>query len=261
VSAGAGTSAGDEHDAGALNGRRGKRFMRLTAPAAALFLTFGANASAEAQQPESNVSGNPCLQCHEGIETQAGTWNGRRFTHTPHLERANLDCTFCHTAMEQHGGMKLEGVAACNDCHHNRSSGASCSVCHAVGTGAPQGIIAHEVGDFDHARHGGAGLPCTTCHTGSTMSASQVDCVACHAVHHQPESSCLACHRAGTTPQHPTEVHVAGCTGCHGETSGWIDTWTRETCAVCHTGREEHYPERPCVLCHIVPSIPVPGGG
>jgi len=260
VSEGAGMSAGDEHDAGALSGRCGERSRRLAASAAALFLILGSVASAAAQESDSNVSGNPCMQCHEGIESQAGTWNGRHFTHTPHLKRANLDCTFCHTAMEQHGGTKLEGVAACNDCHHNRSSGASCSVCHSGGTGTPQGIIAHEVGDFDHARHGGAGLSCTTCHTGSTMSATSVDCAACHAVHHQARSSCLACHRAGTTPQHPTEVHVAGCTGCHGEASGWIDTWTREICGVCHTDRDEHYPDRPCSVCHIVPLIPTPGG-
>jgi hypothetical protein len=55
------------------------------------------------------------------------------------------------------------------------------------------------------------------------------------------------------------EVHVAGCEGCHGESAGWIDRWTRETCAVCHIGREAHYPERPCAVCHIVPSFPIGG--
>jgi len=241
----------------AIRGRRGERSLRIAAAAVALlFLTFGAAAEASAQVSDAVVSENPCLQCHEGIETQAGSWNGRRFTHTPHLERANLDCAFCHTPMEQHGGMKLEGVASCNDCHHNRSSGASCSVCHEGGIGAPQDIIAHEVGDFDHARHGGSGIPCTTCHAGSTMTAASVDCVACHAVHHQPESGCVACHRVGTTPEHPMDIHVAGCQACHGENSVWIDRWTRETCSVCHTGREEHYPDRPCAVCHIVPSFP-----
>jgi len=246
--------------AGVTVSRRGGRLRRCAAPAAALVLTFACVDVGAAQEPAATPSGNPCMQCHEGIENQAGTWNGRRFTHTPHLERANLDCTFCHTPMEQHGGTKLEGVAACNDCHHNRTSGASCSVCHSDGIAAPQGILAHEVGDFDHALHGGAGLPCTTCHVGDTMTAGNVDCVACHSEHHKPESTCVACHRVGTTPEHPTEVHIAGCTGCHGESSEWIDRWTRETCAVCHTGRAAHYPERPCAVCHIVPSIPTSAG-
>ena len=253
------TSATDS-SAGRTNRRRGRGLERFAPTAAALFMIFGWASGGAAQELTVSPSGNPCMQCHEGIETQSGTWNGRRFTHTPHLARANLDCAFCHTPIEQHGGTKLEGVSACNDCHHNRSSGASCSVCHEGGVGPPQEIIAHEVGDFDHALHGGAGLPCTTCHEGGTMSASSVDCVACHSVHHQPESSCVACHRVGATPQHPAEIHIAGCTGCHGESSEWIDRWTRETCSVCHTGRETHYPERPCAVCHIVPSIPTSAG-
>jgi len=248
-----GGSAGETHR------RRGARLGRLAAPAAALILTFGVASNGAAQEAAAAPSSNPCMQCHEGIESQAGTWNGRQFTHTPHLERANLDCTFCHTPMEEHGGTKLEGVSACNDCHHNRSSGASCSVCHSDGIAAPQGILAHEVGDFDHALHGGAGLPCKTCQ-GATMTASNIDCVACHSEHHRPESTCVACHRVGTTPEHPTEVHVAGCAECHGESSEWIDRWTRETCAVCHTGREAHYPERPCAVCHIVPLMPTSTG-
>ena len=253
------TLAGDSL-AGADFSRRSGRLKRFAAPAAALVLTFAWVDGGTAQEPAASPSGNPCMQCHEGIESQSGTWNGRRFTHTPHLERANLDCSFCHTPMEQHGGTKLEGVSACNDCHHNRSSGASCSVCHQGGIGAPQGILAHEVGDFDHALHGGSGLPCKTCHSGDTMSATSVDCVACHSVHHQPESSCVACHREGMIPEHPIDIHVAGCSGCHGENSGWIDDWTREICSACHTGRDGHYPERPCAVCHIVPSIPTSAG-
>jgi len=252
-------SDSDGSDAAENRGRRGKSAMRVAASAAILGLTLGPVGSAQAQQSASSLSENPCLQCHAGIENQEATWNGRRFRHSPHLERARLDCTFCHTPMERHGGTQLQNAAACDDCHHVRSSGSSCSRCHEAGSGAPGGAIALPTGDFEHERHSTAGLACTNCHAGSTMSAAKVDCMACHSVHHQPESTCAACHRAGTTPAHPMEIHVAGCQGCHGQNSAWIDRWTRETCSVCHTGREGHYPERPCALCHIVPSMPTAG--
>ncbi len=257
---GSDSSASEEPNADAQSGRRGERVSRFAASAAVLLLTFSPINAAAAQQSASRPSGNPCLQCHTGIENQSATWNGRRFTHAPHLERAKLDCTFCHTSMEQHGGTKLQSAAACNDCHHTRTSGSSCSRCHSGGAGAPKGLVAHQAGDFDHGRHTAAGLTCVTCHAGASMSTANVDCMACHTAHHRPESTCVACHRAGTTPGHPIEIHVSGCQGCHGEKSAWIDRWTRETCAVCHTGREGHYPERPCALCHIVPSMPVTGG-
>ncbi len=248
---------------------RGRRGLISTASAAVLasVLIVGGAAPAAAQEPAAGVqaaaegAGNPCMQCHSDIAAQAGTWNGRRFSHAPHLERANLACSFCHTPIESHGGMKLAGVAACNDCHHNRTSGASCSRCHEGGVGAPAGIIEHEIGDFDHTHHTAAGLTCTTCHAGSQMSAVKVECMACHESHHRPEAGCLACHDPGTTPEHPKQVHLDGCIGCHGDSASWIDTWTRETCTVCHTDKVAHYPDRPCAVCHLVPEIPTSGDG
>ncbi|MCL7973433.1 MAG: hypothetical protein M8835_02640 [marine benthic group bacterium] len=246
---------------------RGRRGLIPTASAVVLssILVLGAATTGSAQEPAANVqsasegAGNPCMQCHADVVSQAGTWNGRRFSHAPHLERANLACSFCHTPLENHGGMKLDGVAACNECHHDRSSGASCSRCHSGGAGAPRGVIAHETGPFDHELHGDAGLPCTSCHAGSTMSAAGVECMACHTAHHRPEAGCLACHEPGTMPEHPDQVHFAGCAGCHGENGAWIDRWTRETCTVCHTEQTDHYPPRPCEVCHLVPEIPASG--
>jgi len=246
-------------------GRRGWSFTAAAAVLGGLF-TVGASAPATAQEPTSAVqaategAGNPCMQCHTDIAGQSGTWNGRRFTHTPHVRRANLDCTFCHTPIENHGGMKLTSVAQCNDCHHNRTSGASCSRCHKGGAGAPKGILALEAGDFDHTRHTAAGLPCTSCHAGATMSAVKVQCTSCHVAHHRPEADCLACHRPGTTPEHPKQIHLEGCAGCHGENGAWIDKWTRQTCTVCHTDRTDHYPERSCAVCHLVPDPPAADG-
>ncbi len=251
-------AARHDPETGFRDGRRGG-ISAASAVLLPVILAFAVPSPAAAQE-EPVSGGNPCLQCHEGIAAQQGTWNGRRFTHTPHLERANLDCTFCHTPLEQHGGMRFESVAACNDCHHARTSGTSCSRCHRAGEEGPEGVIAHEIGDFEHRRHTLSGVSCTTCHSGATMSAASIECTACHAVHHRPESTCLACHRAGSVPEHPTQVHVDGCAACHGENGQWIDRWTRETCSVCHVGRVEHYPDRPCTVCHIVPPFPATSG-
>ncbi|MEJ2481686.1 MAG: cytochrome c3 family protein [Gemmatimonadota bacterium] len=240
------------------SGRRGWSFTASAAVFSAVF-AFGSVPSITAQEV-AGAGGNPCMQCHDDIASQAGIWNGRRFAHTPHVSRANLDCTFCHTPIENHGGMKLQGVGACNDCHHNRTSGASCSRCHEGGVGAPKGIIEHAIGDFDHTHHTAAGLTCTTCHAGSTMSAVKVQCMACHESHHRPDANCLACHKPGPTPEHPNQVHLDGCVACHGDAAAWIRTWTRETCTVCHTGRTSHYPDRPCAVCHLVPEIPTADG-
>lgn len=256
--------------------RRGER-DRFPAPAALLLLAVaiatgtalaagGGHPSpgAEVRVPISRLrmaetggafDANPCLQCHEDIGSQAGTWNGRRFSHTPHVERAGLDCSFCHTSLQQHGGITLSGVAACNECHHELSAPGSCGRCHAGAKGAPDRVFETEVGPFDHGMHAAAGFPCTGCHQGASMSTANLECTTCHAAHHRPEAGCRACHEPGSVPAHPDVVHESGCTGCHGEAAAWIDRWTREVCSVCHTDRDDHHAGTSCALCHIVPPL------
>lgn len=251
-------------------GRRGGARRRPAAPAALLILVATAGAAlaagaarslAEASRPSGTANpvteqgSNPCLQCHEGIETQAGTWNGRRFSHEPHVGRAGLDCSFCHTSLQQHGGITLSGVGACNECHHELSAPGSCGRCHAGATGAPDRVFETKVGPFDHGMHAAAGFPCTACHKGASMSTAALECTTCHAAHHRPEAGCRACHEPESVPAHPTVVHESGCASCHGESAAWIDRWTREVCAVCHTDRDDHYAGTSCALCHIVPPL------
>src|SRR5689334_22963933 len=51
------------------------------------------------------------------------------FSHRTHKA---LDCSTCHTSAEQHGGLKVTTVAACQACHHAPSRQASCGKCHSA---------------------------------------------------------------------------------------------------------------------------------
>ena len=205
----------------------------------------------EYQPPEVDlgdpVDENQCLRCHLGIENQAGSWEGRRFDHEPHLDRANLSCSFCHSPMEDHGKVSLASPAICTDCHH--SGAIACEQCHEGTPGPPGGIIRTPIGDFPHGRHTELGFSCETCH-GSAPGRPGADlCETCHGAHHQPEAECLACHREGVKQIHPPVAHE-GCAICHGDSVAGIDAWSRNVCTVCHDDRVDHYAPNECVACH-----------
>ncbi|MDT8436305.1 MAG: hypothetical protein RRA92_06070 [Gemmatimonadota bacterium] len=223
--------------------------------ALSLFVVLAAMSGAPglAAQENGDTPANPCLQCHQDVARQAAPWQGRRFSHEPHVARAELACAFCHTGLQAHGGITLTGPAACDDCHHGRTAAGSCSRCHRGATGAPDRVFETDVGPFDHPRHVATGFACSGCHVGRSMSAAALDCTTCHGAHHRTEAVCLACHEPGSVPEHPPAVHAEGCVVCHGDGAAWIDRWSREVCSVCHTKRTDHFAGRPCAVCHIVP--------
>jgi hypothetical protein len=239
------SSTGRPRHAGARS-----RFPAATLAGLAALLALATPSTA--QEPQGQAQENPCLQCHEQIGSRTAVWKGRRFPHGRHIEDAKLECSFCHTPLQEHGGITLESVTACDNCHHVLTSSSSCSRCHEGAAGAPKGILALPKGDFDHAHHVAAGVPCASCHKGRTMSAKGLACENCHSSHHRPEADCLACHRPGSVPEHPKEAHTM-CAACHGEKAAFLTRWTRTECLVCHTDRADHYPEGNCAVCHIVP--------
>jgi len=110
-------------------------------------------------------------------------------------------------------------------------------------------------------RHTEAGLTCAVCHNPPSMTAAGLRCETCHELHHQPEASCLSCHRGGVQAQHemfPQLEHPA-CTMCHGEKAEGLVSWSREVCTVCHTDRMEHNAPLECTACH--PVSPMREGG
>ena len=195
---------------------------------------------------------NECMRCHMGIENQQGDWQGRTFRHEPHLTRGNLSCTFCHTAMDDHGKVTLTSASICSDCHH--SGAMECETCHQGAPGPPGGVIRTPTGDFPHGRHTDLGFPCAMCH-GETPGRPDADlCETCHGAHHQPQAECLACHREGVKQIHPPAAHQ-GCALCHGDAVAGIDSWSRNVCTVCHDDRVEHYAPNECVGCHQQPPL------
>jgi len=206
------------------------------------------------------LAANVCLQCHVGIEQQTGTFGGRRFIHEPHVQRAGLACTTCHTPLADHGGITLTSGASCDGCHHRTVEPMNCARCHEGPGGAPTTPVAHAIGQFPHSVHQQAGFPCAMCHTPPAMDASGVQCDMCHGPHHQPARDCRACHTGDVKSKHPGAMVHGNCAACHGadKVSG-ITQWSRQVCTVCHTDRVEHNAPVACDRCHQMP--PPPGGG
>jgi hypothetical protein len=203
------------------------------------------------------LGGNVCLQCHLDIGEQAGPFAGRRFDHTPHVQRADIACTECHTPLDEHGGITLADRSSCDNCHHRTVDPLNCASCHRGPGGAPTGTITTEIGDFTHSVHRARGFECAQCHTAPSMRAEGLSCDNCHAFHHQPERTCLSCHKGNVLQTHPAAAH-SGCNLCHGDKTAFITEWTRQVCTVCHADKLEHNAPADCHLCH---TMPEPGGG
>ena len=199
------------------------------------------------------VSGNACLQCHLGVERQAGRFQTVPFDHEPHILRGGLECTDCHTPLDQHGGTTLASGASCDACHHPVIQPLACARCHEGAGGAPVRTISLPSGDFSHRPHAAANLACTACHTAPLMSARDLRCESCHEEHHRPSADCLSCHRGGALAKHKRADHVA-CVQCHAKAAG-VNRWTREVCTSCHAAQVNHYRERACDVCHKVPAM------
>jgi nitrate/TMAO reductase-like tetraheme cytochrome c subunit len=203
------------------------------------------------------LGGNVCLQCHLDIGEQAGRFAGRRFDHTPHVQRADLACTECHTPLDEHGGITLTDRASCDNCHHRAIDTLNCATCHTGPGGAPTQTITTEIGDFTHSVHRARGFECSQCHAAPSMRVAGLSCENCHTFHHQPQRSCLSCHKENVLQIHPAAAH-SGCSLCHGDNAAFITEWTRQVCTVCHADKLEHNAPADCHLCH---TMPEPGGG
>lgn len=204
------------------------------------------------------VDESACLSCHLGVESREAPYLGRTFDHEVHVRGAALSCDRCHTPMEDHGGITVTSVAACDDCHHPAIGGPSCAACHEGEAGAPRRTLALPGGDFSHQVHGPeSGLACETCHSGALRSAAETRCEGCHEAHHVPARECIACHREGAVDSHEVTEHIA-CVECH-DVPG-IDRWSRQVCLACHADYVEHNAPEPCTQCHRVPAMSPAGG-
>lgn len=134
--------------------------------------------------PWSNVDdASPCMQCHQGIENQSGSFQGRRFKHGPHLLRAGLDCQTCHLPHEDREPHEVVvfGADGCLSCHHEEGLGKDCAHCHVDITSRE---VESPLGPFSHALH---------------VEEMEMDCGICHEVEAGGEvrlqtAFCRECH-------------------------------------------------------------------
>jgi hypothetical protein len=131
------------------------------------------------------------------------------YQHKPHIEKAKLQCNFCHVGVDKGPMASIPGVKDCMVCHQ------------AIATDKPeiQKVAAYEQrGEeipwqrvygwtdeahvrFNHAPHIRAEVQCATCHGDvpqMTVATRAVDhtmgfCVACHQ-ERKVSNDCLTCH-------------------------------------------------------------------
>jgi predicted CXXCH cytochrome family protein len=138
----------------------------------------------ESPWPVFGAMSGRCLDCHQGIERQAGPFAGRAFAHRPHLTEAKLECATCHRPHQERapGEVVRFGREGCLPCHHKaeRLDAAECRKCHGDFT---SGTVTSFRGEFSHALHLEQGLECATCHAAGAGDPrpAKAACQACHA--------------------------------------------------------------------------------
>ena len=130
-----------------------------------------------------------------------------RFNHRVHVERAGMECAFCHRTAGSGVAAGMPDIQQCIFCH--------IAVGHGIGEQERlrQAWVAQEPINWmrvhhqpDHVRfvhdaHVQAGLPCATCHvdvgrmevTVKVRPLNMPDCVGCHRLQSAP-TDCGACH-------------------------------------------------------------------
>jgi hypothetical protein len=189
-----------------------------------------------------------------------------------HAQHAQVECVACHDTRETHGGVTVATPRACRACHHTEPVVQPCVRCHAPADYARSypalRPFTPSVGDsamrrfpFEHRAH--ADVTCGVCHSRAPeLSAARIDCAFCHEQHHDPETSCIACHDLPAPGAHTRAVHLscAG-SGCHSGAPVSAADRTRSFCLGCHQDLTDHQPGRRCEDCHALPAAQQAGGG
>ena len=131
------------------------------------------------------------------------------YTHKPHIEKAELQCDFCHTGVAQGPNAGIPGVKTCMICHESVATDRPEVVKTAEflkrGEDIPwqrvYGWTEEEHIRFNHAPHIRAEIQCAACHgevAQMTVARRVVDhsmgfCVGCHK-QKQASNDCLTCH-------------------------------------------------------------------
>lgn len=183
------------------------------------------------------------------------------FPHDPHEA---LTCIECHITEEGHGGLTFEQPRGCDICHHRGPSTNDCALCHQQDDlAAPYGrtfavtVENHDPRsrpvDFAHDIH--AEERCIDCHqepVSLALDPESATCQACHADHHEAATQCAQCHRTDAVLHaHTVAEGHEGCDQCHTPDTVAVLVPERSFCLACHEDDVDHYPEKPCTVCHM----------
>ena len=157
------------------------------------------------------------------------------YQHKPHIEKAKLQCDFCHVAVAKGPVASIPGVKDCMVCHQaiatDKPEIQKLQKYYAMGQGTPvPWIRIHKLPDyvrFPHMRHVNAGVTCQTCH-GPIQEMTQVYqysslnmgwCVQCHVNGYDPREGLKATGAADTsttvTPDAERKRARYDCASCH----------------------------------------------
>lgn len=204
----------------------------------------------------------------DGFVFKAITDYSAIFRHKRHLEMAKLECSACHTNLDEQVN-HFPRMADCMQCHSARAVAMECNTCH---------LPKENLKPADHnvlwvQRHGGASSEananCAMCHA----SGSALDCQGCHqgdavvnphprnylnshgqdahlsdmrcGTCHEQRSFCLDCHRDLNVL--PTDHFRPGFVTPNGGTHGEAAEFDLESCMSCHDTPNS---EPTCARCH-----------
>ncbi|MGZ9247796.1 MAG: hypothetical protein ACXW61_18570, partial [Gemmatirosa sp.] len=195
-------------------------------------------------------------------QSRRATTGGRAppFSHPIHRD---VGCTSCHTSERRHGETLVRTARDCASCHHRADRATSCTGCHAEREPAAPTRVATRVTPaagvaprtrelpFAHTPH--REVACRDCHTAPETLAVERTCASCHAEHHVPTATCVACHAGPVKAAHRLSAHE-GCSasGCHVSAVGASLPPRRGVCLSCHQDMTQHRPGRECADCHRV---------
>jgi len=183
-----------------------------------------------------------CYSCHLGIEWEKTFIFGKRFSHQPHLVKADLKCETCHSNQREHGELIIS-KGDCLSCHHSEGE-ANCKKCHQDG---PSRNIAYRGLEFAHHPHTvSLGLDCVDCHRVDRRSFSfdpRTDCFTCH--HPSDTRGCEECHTLQKSilsgegvldyPSISGSMSSLECQNCHPEVKPQENLpIVKATCEMCH---------------------------
>ena len=142
------------------------------------------------------------------------------FSHRIHAGELQIDCQFCHTAVERSAHATVPDTATCIKCHQD-DAGDSANIQYLRQT-YQQGIPlrwnkVHDLPDhvrFSHRPHIARGFQCSECH-GAVETMDRVEVVTAFNM-----GWCVNCHRANSDQDPATignnnTVHLTDCGTCH----------------------------------------------